>query len=235
MNLAIDLGNTLAKIGCFKNRQLLPGQHAVPFEKLEGIVAEKNPDRIIISSVNQKIQKLNFTLGKNVMVLGHKTPLPITINYKTPETLGKDRIAAVVGAYMGKPATNTLVIDIGTCITYDFINDKNEYLGGAISPGVEMKLKAMNTFTARLPLVHMVDDVNLIGNTTEEALQSGAINGTKAEIEEIIRMYSDKFRNLRFVICGGGAEYFGSRLKSTVEICPELVLIGLNGILEYNA
>ncbi|MDH5476064.1 MAG: type III pantothenate kinase [Cyclobacteriaceae bacterium] len=234
MNLAIDLGTSSVKIGCFENGKLTGGVQKPLFNELIDLAIDLSPDKIIISSVNQDAFDLKNKLNGEVMVLDHATPLPIQIKYGTPKTLGKDRLAAAVAANIQQPNTNTLVVDVGSCITYDFINEKNEYLGGSISPGIEMKLRAMNTFTAELPLVNPDFGVELIGDTTEKALQSGAIYGTIAEIEEIVRMYKDKFRHLRFVICGGGAEFVGLRLKTTVEIHPELVLLGLNGILEFN-
>jgi len=234
MNLAIDLGNSSVKMAYFKEGRL-EGQILKPqFNEVVGLYKKLIPTNTIISSVNQNPDELRSQLGDDVIILDHQTPLPIKNKYATPTTLGRDRIAAVVGAYIQQPKRNTLVIDVGSCITYDFINERAEYLGGGISPGIEMKLKAMHTFTAGLPLVTPNFEVNLVGDSTEKALQSGAFIGTIAEIEEIIRMYSDKFSHLRFVICGGGAEIIGSRLKTRVEIQPELVLMGLNGILEYN-
>lgn len=234
MNLAIDLGTSSVKIGCFENGILIGNVQKPEFEELIDLVLELSPDHVIISSVNQDASELKNKLHGQIMILDHTTSLPIKIKYNTPKTLGKDRIAAAVAANIQQPNTNTLVVDVGSCITYDFINERNEYIGGSISPGIEMKLRAMNTFTAGLPLVNPDFGVNLVENTTEKALQSGTIYGTIAEIEEIVRMYRDKFSHLRFVICGGGAESVGLRLKTTVEIHPELVLLGLNGILEFN-
>lgn len=234
MNLAIDLGNSSVKAGCFENGKLVGEVHQPEFDDLSSWISSVNPRHTIISSVNQDANELAKRIKGKVVLLNYMIPLPFKINYATPNTLGKDRIAAVAGAHAQQPNTNTLVVDIGSCITYDFINNDNEYMGGGISPGLEMKLKAMHTFTAGLPLVDVNFEVDLVGDTTEKALQSGVIYGTIAEIEEIIRMYNDKFPHLRFVICGGGAEYISSRLRTRVEVYPELVLTGLNGILEYN-
>lgn len=234
MNLAIDLGNSSVKAGCFKNG-ILEGEILQPlFDDLPSFIAELSPQHTIISSVKQDVNHLKNISTSSVLILEHTTPFPFNINYATPESLGKDRIAAIAGAHVQQPNRNTLVVDVGSCITYDFIDEQNQYLGGSISPGIDMKLKAMHTFTAGLPLVDANFEVDLVGDTTEKALQSGTIYGTIAEIDEIVRMYSDKFSHLRFIICGGGAEQIGSRLKSDVDVCSELVLIGLNGILEYN-
>jgi len=234
MNLAIDLGNSSVKMASFKEGKLVGEILKPPFNEVVAIYKKLVPTNTIISSVNQNPDELRSRLGEEVIVLNHNTSLPIKIKYKTPLSLGRDRIAAVVGANIQQPKRNALIIDVGTCVTYDFINEHAEYLGGGISPGIDMKLKAMHTFTASLPLVSSDFNVELVGDSTEKALQSGAIIGTIAEIEEIIRMYNDKFSHLRIIICGGGAEVIGSRLKTKVEIQPELVLSGLNGILEYN-
>ena len=235
MNLAIDLGNSYAKIGCFHNGRLKQPVLKPSFDEIPELISKLKPDNLVISSVNQDPSKLLGLVGGTEIVLDQNTPLPISIDYDTPETLGKDRIAAAVGAYQLKPNSNSLVVDVGTCLTYEFINDQNIYIGGAISPGIEMRLKAMHTFTAGLPLVELNNNVNLIGSSTKTALQSGAMHGVIAEIEEIVRMYKDKFSHLRFIICGGWAEEVGNRLKTEAEIYPDLVLIGLNGILEHNA
>lgn len=235
MNLAIDIGNSSIKIGVFDNHQLQEVVADVAYDRIPALVEGYKPDRVVISSVNQNANQLVDTLESDVLVLEPETPLPISISYKTPETLGKDRIAAAVGAHELFPSSDCLVIDIGTCITYEIVDAIGTYHGGGISPGVDMKFKALHTFTANLPLVQKSNNVMLIGDTTESAIQSGVILGTVAEIEEIIRMYKDKFSPLRIIMCGGGARYFESRIKTTIDVHPELVLIGLNGILKHNA
>lgn len=235
MNLAIDIGNTSIKIGVFDNHQLQNVVTDVGYDRIPTLVEGYKPDRVVISSVNQNANQLADTLETDVLVLDLETALPISISYKTPQTLGRDRIAAAVGAHELFPFSDCLVIDIGTCITYEMIDALGVYHGGGISPGVEMKFKALHTFTTNLPLVEMSNNEELIGDTTESAIQSGVILGTVAEIEEIIRMYKDKFSPLRIIMCGGGAGYFESRIKTTIDVHPDLVLIGLNGILKHNA
>ena len=151
------------------------------------------------------------------------------------ETLGVDRIAAVCGAFALFPEKNCLVIDAGSCITYDVLDQKGNYCGGSISPGLEMRLKAMHTFTARLPLVKVNQQVNLIGNSTESCLQSGALYGVLAEIEGIVEKYNQNYAELRVIMCGGDASLFENQLKPTIFVAPDLVLKGLNRILLQNA
>ncbi len=232
--IAIDLGNTTAKVGVFAKGILVDKLVGVSYDSLVKKVNSLNSDHIIISSVNQKIDKISKNLEAPVLELDHHTPIPIENKYATPDTLGKDRLAAVVGAVTLQNKVNTLVIDVGTCITYDFINDHNEYLGGGISPGIGLKFKALHNFTAHLPLIEADQADDLIGNTTKNSIVSGVIKGTIAEIEEIIRMYKDKFSHLRIIMCGGGAAKLQTQLKIETKLVPDLVLIGLNRILEYN-
>jgi type III pantothenate kinase len=232
--IAIDLGNTTAKFGVFVNGVMMEKKVGVIYESLAASVNKFCPNNVIISSVNQKVEELVNNITAPVLVLNHHTPIPISNKYATPETLGRDRLAAVVGANAMENQRNTLVIDVGTCITYDFLNDDNAYLGGGISPGVHLKFQALHNFTANLPLIQEQEVDHLIGDTTENAIISGVINGTIAEIEEIIRMYKDKFSHLRIIMCGGGASRLHGRLKTDIKLAPDLVLVGLNRILEYN-
>ena len=233
-HITIDLGNTIAKIGVFQRGELVDKQVGIPYESLATSVNQLAPKRVIVSSVNQKVNALAKNITAPVIVLSHLTPIPIINKYTTPKTLGKDRLAAVIGAYATRKSTNTLVIDVGTCITYDFINDKNEYLGGAISPGIDLKFKALHNFTAHLPLIGQREVESLIGNSTEKTILSGVINGTIAEIEQMIRKYKNKFSTLRIIICGGGSLGLHNKLKTKIELMPDLVLTGLNKIIEYN-
>jgi len=234
IRVAIDLGNTTAKVGVFSNGNLINKEVGVSYASLSKHVNDLSPNNVIISSVNQKVDELVNKIKSPVLNLNYKTLIPITNKYATPQTLGRDRLAGAVGAYAINRNTNTLIIDVGTCITYDFINSKNEYLGGGISPGIDLKFKALHNFTAHLPLIDEREANNLIGDTTESAIVSGVINGTIAEIEEIIRMYKDKFSHLRIIMCGGGALGLHNKLKIETKLVSDLVLIGLNRILEYN-
>ncbi len=145
-----------------------------------------------------------------------------------------DRLAGVCGAIELFKETDTLVIDAGTCITYDFVDKQKNYFGGSISPGLKMRFKAVHTFTAKLPLVDSANAVGLIGDSTESSIQSGVINGMIAEIEGIIMRYQDKYPGLRVILCGGDTAFFENKLKASIFAAPDLVLIGLNSILIYN-
>lgn len=235
-NICIDIGNTNAKIGFFNNDELHEVLPNVTDRGIEKIIKEHKPDNILISSVRKGIGKIIEKSKKKAttIVLNHETPLPIKNCYKTPQTLGVDRIASVVGAKYLYENNNCLVVDLGTCITYDFIDGAGTYLGGGISPGVDMRLKAMHKFTSKLPLISAKGKPELIGKTTKECMTSGAVNGTIAELEGIIGQYKQFFKDLTIIFCGGGAIFFESKIKDHIFAVPNLVLIGLNQILRYN-
>jgi type III pantothenate kinase len=172
--------------------------------------------------------------ARKKFILRHTLPLPITNHYATPATLGVDRLAGACGARQMFPGSNCLVIDAGTCITYDFLDAGGSYLGGGISPGLHMRFQAVHTFTKKLPLVQAVDNINLIGNSTEQCIQSGVIHGVLEEVQGIIRQYREKFEDLKVILCGGDTHFFENQLKASIFAVPELVLSGLNSILIYN-
>jgi type III pantothenate kinase len=236
MNLVIDVGNSFTKIGLFEGDNLAELVKRNNMEDVIFYINKRKPKNLIISSVTSEINFLDRQIGKKVNVVNFntETPVPITNKYETPGTLGSDRLAAAVAANALFPGENCLSIDIGTCITYDITDSSGAFLGGAISPGVAMKFKALNTFTTRLPLIEATGNAELIGKTTRDSILSGVLNGTLAEIEEIIRQYSNIFNNLKIIICGGDANFFETRIKATIFVVPELVLIGLNRILQYN-
>lgn len=236
-NLAIDIGNTGTKYGIFEGDALVAqgyfeGQDALP-EALQAQVF----DHAIIASVAQSAlpiqQRLSVT-GK-LVELSAQTALPVFNLYKTPQTLGVDRIAGAVGANYLFPERNCLVFDAGTCITHDFVDQRAQYHGGGISPGLTMKFRALHTFTQRLPLIQRTGDAfPLTGQTTEESIRSGVLAGTVAELNGFIHAYSEKAADLVVVLCGGDAGFFESNLKGRIFVIPELVLIGLHRILTYN-
>ncbi len=237
MNLVIDFGNTRIKTGCFEQDTLLEKNVFETSEELSLAFAHTNFENILVSSVSHVDEKVSNELrssGKRLH-LHHQLPLPIQILYATPETLGVDRIAAACGALSLFPDKNCLIIDTGTCINFEFLDAKRNYLGGAISPGKEMRFNAMHTFTARLPLVTWNNTVELIGNSTESCLQSGVLNGIIGEINGMIEQYANKFPELKVILCGGDAPFFENQLKRTIFAAPDLVLMGLNRILRYNA
>jgi type III pantothenate kinase len=200
-----------------------------------------HPQKIMVSSVSYSEEQLKDEFAKittNVYLLKSNTPVPLIKLYDTPETLGADRVAAAIGATVLYPENNCLVIDMGTCITYDLVDANNNFHGGIISPGVRMRFKAMNTFTKRLPLLEpdgIPDRIpELIGKNTKHAMQSGVMNGLLAEINGLIEAYGRVLTNINVIFCGGDATYFANRIKNPNFVVPELVLIGLNRILEYN-
>jgi type III pantothenate kinase len=241
MNLSIDLGNTYAKTGLFSEGKLLQTNWKLTYQELNNYVQSIHPQRIMVSSVSYSEEQLKDEFSKitsDIYLLKSTTPVPLKKLYDTPETLGADRVAAAVGAKVLYPQNNCLVIDMGTCITYDLVDADDNFHGGIISPGVRMRFKAMNTFTKRLPLLEpdgIPDEIpELIGKNTKHAMQSGVMNGLLAEINGLIEEYDKVLTNINVIFCGGDATYFANRIKNPNFVVPELVLIGLNRILEYN-
>ncbi len=239
-NLCIDMGNTRVKLALFNDGKLQQ------IEKRKGIsvkTAQKylelwSIDRCIISSVRNYDESVDSYLADHCQTfvkLTHLTLIPITNNYQTPQTLGRDRLSAVIGANSLYPNENILVIDSGTCIKFDFIDAQACYWGGAISPGMAMRFKAMHTFTDQLPLLNKVDDFPLIGNSTKTSMESGALWGVIAEVDGIIDEYLRRYEDLRVLCTGGDGHFFESRLKNQIFVQPNLVLIGLNKIIKHNA
>jgi type III pantothenate kinase len=243
MKLAIDVGNTLTKTAVFQDSDLLRLSFFKDFtlEELKRFIneSETKSNRInysIISSVRKYDSEIKNYLNKNYRFteLSSKIPMPVNIRYRTPETLGNDRIAGVCGASAMFPGENILVIDAGTCVTYDFIDNEKNYFGGAISPGIDIRFKALNTFTGNLPLVNRAENFDLIGDSTEESIKSGVLNGIIAEIEGVIKRYKDRFGQLKIIFTGGDTIFFDKRLKNDIFAVPNLVLNGLNEILDFN-
>lgn len=195
-------------------------------------------EKAIISSVKDYSPALKELLQKKLkkfIELDEHTPLPIENCYKSKETLGKDRLAGVVGAFHLYPENNVLVIDAGTAITYDLVDENRQYLGGTISPGLEMRFKALNQFTGRLPLVERDENFNkLFGQTTEEAILGGVQNGLVFETDKVIDRFKEFYKNLYVIITGGNANFFDKKLKNSFFVHFNLIAIGLNRILEYN-
>ena len=237
MNLIIDIGNTRTKVACFREDDLVWQESLVSFNELseKKLLAIKN---VIISSVTDESQN-NLILQKfsKAIILSEKTNLPIYNLYKTPITLGKDRLANAVGAYRSFPNNNTLIIDAGTCLKFDFVSKNNEYLGGAISPGLRMRFKALHTFTAKLPLIDDYEKTDIIGVDTTTSILSGCVNGFRNEITETIHQYRERFENLKVIITGGDTselEKMDFSQKNSIFADRWLTLRGLNEILKHN-
>lgn len=236
MNLAIDSGNTYSKIGWFDENRLVRYVTGLRFDEMVAAVSKEPGEKIIFSSVSYSPDDFRSALQLNVPVLrlSNSTPMPIGVSYETPQTLGVDRLAAAAGANSLFPGSDLIVIDAGTCITYDLIDAEGVFQGGAIAPGLKMRLKAMHHFTKRLPLIEEPQEAGLIGKSTVKAMQSGAVNGMAREIEGMIGAYREQYEDARVLMCGGDVSFFESRLKLPIFAVPELVLIGLNRILQYN-
>ena len=236
MNLVIDSGNSSAKIGIFDQHRLVKKSSFDSEEGLKVFVEQNFFEHVLISSVKGEAGRIGSWIKPEakVYVLDRSLSLPVKNGYRTPETLGMDRLAAVCGAQHLYPGHDCLVIDAGTCITYEFIDAGGTYHGGSISPGLAMRFKAVHNFTAKLPLVSAKAGVSLIGDSTETSIQSGVTNGLIAEIEGICRQYQEKFPGIKVILCGGDAGFFENQLKASIFASPELVLIGLNSILIHN-
>lgn len=233
-NLVLDFGNTNLKYGIFENNVLRKQGMLAGLSALEELVAGVKPENIALSSVSIPGGEVWESVGVpgQKVELTHQTPLPINNLYETPETLGKDRLAAVLGAFFFFPGSDCLVIDAGTCITYDFLDAEKNYHGGLIVPGLQMKFRAMHTFTQRLPLLEQPAFVpELSGKTTAQAMQSGVYNGTLAEAAGLQERYGKRAKNLTTILCGGDAAFFETNLKPPIFVIPELVLFGLNSLL----
>jgi len=242
MNLVLDLGNSFGKIAVCQGTNVL---ESAVYEKITmREIAYFNArydglKGVIISSVVNDSREMVDYLGMlfdSCIELDHHTPIPLINRYRTPDTLGFDRIAAAVGAYTIYPEKNVLVIDAGTAITYDLVTGGGEYLGGNISPGMAIRFKSLNKYTNRLPLLEpSLEEPPLLGSTTKEAIQSGIINGILFELDGFIGDVSRLHPELKVVLTGGDAKYFEGKLKSSIFVDLNLNLIGLNRILEHNA
>ena len=192
---------------------------------------------IVISNVrldDNSVLSFIKTIGLNYIYLNHNTPLPITLNYDTVETLGKDRIATAVAAYYQFPKEASLIFDIGTCMTIDFIDDQGVFHGGRISPGLHMRLKAMHNQTGQLPLVEVLDKVNEVGKTTDQAILGGAYLGILYEIEGTIAYFKKRYETINIILTGGDAFRFDKRVKNSIFADKFFLLKGLKHIFEYN-
>ena len=239
MNLVIDIGNTKVKVAVFELDTIITAvvcEEINLVKELKRISNQYAFKRSIVSSVKdineeylEELQKLPFLITLNT-----DTPLPFKNLYATPSTLGNDRIALAAAAVCIHPLKNTLVIDAGTCITYDFINSKNEYLGGAISPGIGMRYKSLHQYTGKLPLLSKNEEFKLIGTSTKSSIHSGIINGIICEIKGVIAQYQQDFGDLTIVLTGGDTKFLSKQLKNSIFAHQNFLLRGLNKILTFN-
>lgn len=236
ISLAIDIGNTRVKTAVFNEDKIIDTA-SVAFNDLVAYSISSGAKHLIISSVgaetNMLVEQLK-NVGLYVFVVDNQTLLPFKNQYKTPGTLGMDRVCSIAGAQFLFPEQNCLVIDAGTCITYDAISSSAEYKGGAISPGLTMRLRALSEFTNKLPLVQSLWLGSLEGTSTEESILSGVYAGLIDEINGRIVRYEAYYNDLKIILTGGDADFLGKHLKNNIFVVPSLVLQGLNKILIFN-
>lgn len=236
MNLIIDIGNNSAKFFLFQGEQII--LHTRKENSSFDVIDEWNRlydiDKVIVSSVITDCESLLDEISKlqcPVIRFDKSTPLPLEVNYRTPDTLGSDRIAAAVGAWGEAPGRNILVIDAGSAITIDFVGKDGKYNGGNITPGIKMRLRALHEHTDRLPMVEKEGDTPAIGYDTETAIRSGVINGICHEIEGYINEFKQKYCDVLVFLTGGDEKPLKNRIKSCIFADKYLVAKGLNRIL----
>ena len=239
LNLALDIGNTAVKAGIFRQDQLLKTfrfSH-LNYQRITHLMARYPVDHLIFSSVRQEhipaIQRFKKHV-KNLMVLTPDTPLPIKNLYETPETLGNDRLAAVIGGQQLFPNHHVLVMDAGTALTFDFLHASGSYLGGNISPGLSLRFKSLHQATGRLPQMKPQEKVPPLGRNTRQAIVAGVQNGIIYEMNHYIQYFSEAYASVKVLLTGGDSNFFDNKLNYPIFVEPNLVLIGLNKILKYN-
>ena len=241
MNLVFDIGNTRLKAAIFKEEELIyfyeediqKGSHLSSLESYTDEI-----EYCIIASVVEipfSIKKLLEKIPVQPLFLGAKTPLPFTNNYKTRDTLGYDRIAAVAGACQLFPGKNVLIIDAGTAITFELKTSQENYLGGNISPGLRARFRALHDYTHKLPLLSSNENLTEIGTDTESAIINGVQNGFIFEVKGYMEELHNKYPELIVLLTGGDSQFFDNKLKKPIFVVSNLTLIGLNFILRYNA
>ena len=239
MNLVVDVGNTATKCAIFENDQLRKKwsfSSKSPSQDLTSL-NPKEVSAVLVANSGSLSEELKDELKRfsGVQILSANHKLPFTSEYLTPKTLGLDRIAAMAGGLADFPGENLFIVDAGTCITFDVLSSKKVHLGGRISPGVKMRLKAMNTFTAQLPLVDSEQFTDIPwGNDTNSSLLSGAIQGSIDEFTSASSRFFSQFPNGKVIITGGDAQIFENTLKNNIFADPDLVVKGLNAILCLN-
>jgi type III pantothenate kinase len=241
MNLVVDIGNSRAKLAVFNKQEIVETFVMPKFSTsdIQKILKKFSHLKFaIVSNVGAHGKEwYNFLSSRlNCKALSIELPIPITLDYKTPETIGTDRIAAVAGAHFLYPNETVLIIDAGTCIKYDLMDKSGCFQGGAIAPGMNMRFKALKDYTAKLPSVEPdYDYYALTGKSTRESILSGTQIAMINEIKGFISAYTEQYPNIKIVICGGDTEYLAKALKNHIFAIPNLTLIGLNYILNYNA
>ncbi len=236
--LIFDAGNTLLKVGSFYGHKL-ESVDRIPYSQLYSlneILKIKSDDSVFISSViSKEITNKIKTRIPQAILFDRNLKLPIEIEYNSPQTLGLDRICNAVAIHKINKNVNSVSIDIGTCIKFDFVDKNGCYKGGSISPGIDLRFKSMNDYTGNLPLINDRTSVKLIGDSTINSMKSGVLNGIQAELNEFINLYSEQYQDLTFFVTGGDAVYFDFPLKNNTFVDENLTLKGLYQIYVFNA
>jgi type III pantothenate kinase len=239
MNLVLDIGNTRVKAAVFKENTLVDTwvwERSAALKNTEDILSRFSIKSAMVASVGGSFKELTALLEDSVSsfyILSSFSVMPFEHTYKTPLTLGVDRLAVVAAAQFLYPKKNCLIIDAGSCITYELLTSSGVYLGGGISPGVQMRYNAMNTQTASLPLLSRPQTVKPYGESTESCMHSGVVLGVCHEIEGWIQSVEADLENLTVILTGGDAKYLSKQLKNTIFAHPNLALIGINQLLQY--
>ena len=239
MNFVLDIGNTNVKAAVFQADGLIDSK-IVSLGDLGNVIDEflkkHNPSHLIASSVSATMEELTELIDNRIpwLFFTNEVELPISVEYQSKKTLGSDRLAGIMAVYNEYPKKNVLVIDAGTCITYDLLTFDNRYFGGSISPGLAMRYKSIHQFTKNLPDLDPISQPSLIGQTTEESIHSGIINGINFEIDGVINAYRKRFGNLIIITTGGDSKNFVKELKNTIFADQNLILKGLNKILSHH-
>jgi type III pantothenate kinase len=238
ITVCFDFGNTRLKYAVFKNRELAYEDVLTDMEPdtLQALMEKTVPQKTILSSVidhNTAIERVMAAHSK-FHLLSNTTKLPFTAPVTKPETIGADRLALSAAAVEFFPGKHNLVVGLGTCITYNFIDKQKQFLGGGISPGMEMRLKSLRDYTAKLPLVKADWNFPLVGYDTRTNITSGVILGMAKEIDGIIDAYSERYNNFNVLLTGGDAPYFAQLMKNKIFADPHLIYKGLYAISEYN-
>lgn len=239
MNLVIDIGNSLQKVAIFDSLDQMVFVTSVPkitLESLQNLFQKYNIEKSIISSVGKLDSSVASFIQQTSQLVPftHQSKLPITIDYIHSETLGLDRIANCVAAASLFPNQNCLSIQAGSCMVYDFVNKNGEFQGGAISPGLNMRFKSLHDYTAQLPLEDFESIDYFLGQSTQQSIKSGVINGTIFEIDGQINAYKTKYLDLKVLLTGGNMNHLQKSIKNQIFAAPNLVLVGLNKILNLN-
>lgn len=239
VSLCIDFGNTNLKAALFFGDRMAEKfvfNEEDAYASLQRILNIHNPQKTILSSVINHDKDVEELLAKesSLTILNTQTRLPFLNAYGSPETLGHDRLALVAGLSQRFMGEDSLVISIGTCITYNFLAKNNAFRGGAISPGLEMRLQSMHEHTDKLPLIEREGHFSILGYDTETSIRSGAINGIASEIDGMILRYETQYGKINAVLTGGDAPFFESRLKYKIFADTNFLFKGLYAILEYN-